>query len=267
MNGLSRIGLDGVQLAYVDIPGDASPVFLVHGWCCDHSYFEPQIAYFAARGHRVVAVDLRGHGASEPVAGLYTMGAFANDLAALCAALALPRPIVIGHSMGGIVAFDLAVRYPTIPAAIVMIDAAVVVPSTARPAMRLFIDALRGPDYRSVLRDYVGRVLFISTDDPTRKVKILDAMASAPQTMMVAAFQGLVDYDPDEAGARIAVPSLYIAADEPTPRSDMLSLRVLAPNMQFGQTVGSGHFCQLEVPDQVNAMIDRFLIIKDATIR
>jgi pimeloyl-ACP methyl ester carboxylesterase len=56
------------------------------------------------------------------------------------------------------------------------------------------------------------------------------------------------------------VPSLYIAADD-KPLSDLPHLFRLAPEMQFGQTVGSGHFCQLEVPEQVNAMLDRFLAV------
>ena len=63
----------------------------------------------------------------------------------------------------------------------------------------------------------------------------------------------------DGAATRLQTPALYIAADEPTPRTDLVRLRELAPGMLYGQTVGSGHFCQLEVPDQVNAMIDRFL--------
>ncbi|MBK5198896.1 MAG: alpha/beta hydrolase, partial [Methyloceanibacter sp.] len=44
-------------------------------------------------------------------------------------------------------------------------------------------------------------------------------------------------------------------------RADIARLRELVPQLRFGHVVGSGHFCQLEVPEQVNAMIDRFLAI------
>jgi len=77
---------------------------------------------------------------------------------------------------------------------------------------------------------------------------------------MVGAYAGLADYDPGTAGA-VGVPALYVAADEPTARTDMGRMRVLLPQLLHGQTVGSGHFCQLEVPDQINAMIARFLAI------
>ena len=86
-------------------------------------------------------------------------------------------------------------------------------------------------------------------------------MALAQPHVVVSAMEGMRDYDPQLARGRIRVPSLYIAADEPAPRSDMAALRELLPQLVFGQTVGSGHFCQLEVPEQVNAMIDRFLTI------
>jgi len=92
----------------------------------------------------------------------------------------------------------------------------------------------------------------------------LDAMAAAPQHVMVAAYAGLGAYDAQAAG-RVTVPALYIAADEPAPRCDMGRLHELLPQLQLGQTVGSGHFCQLEVPEQVHPMIDRFLAISGLT--
>ena len=107
----------------------------------------------------------------------------------------------------------------------------------------------------------MANTLFIPTDNPDRKTCILDAMSSAPQHVLVSAFEGLHDYDPTEAARGFSVPSLYIAADEAKPRADMIRFHELAPQILYGKTVGSGHFCQLEVPEQVNAMIERFLAI------
>ena len=55
-----------------------------------------------------------------------------------------------------------------------------------------------------------------------------------------------------------AVPALHIGAEDPI--NDAAALRALNPSLRTGQTVGAGHFNQLEVPDQVNAMIERFLV-------
>lgn len=57
------------------------------------------------------------------------------------------------------------------------------------------------------------------------------------------------------------MPGLYVAADELQPRSDMARFHEMFPQILYGKTVGSGHFCQLQVSEQVNAMIARFLAI------
>ena len=188
-----------VSLYFEKTEGEAPPVVLIHGWCCDHTYFAPQAEHFAKLGHCVVAPDLRGHGRSDKPHQAYTMQVFADDVAWLCGELKLSKPILIGHSMGGIVAFDLAARYPDLPAAIVMLDSAVVLPAAARAGIPRFLETLRGPDYAKAVRDYVAAVLFIPTDDPARKVRILDSMAEAPQHMMISAYQGLAEYDAGEA--------------------------------------------------------------------
>jgi pimeloyl-ACP methyl ester carboxylesterase len=252
---------NGISLWYEEVTGSKIPIVLVHGWCCDHTYLAPQFEHFAAVGHRVVAVDLRGHGRSDKPEQAYTMPVFAEDLLWLCEQLTLERPIVIGHSMGGIVAFAMAARHPSRVAAIAMLDAAIVLPAGARSAIPDFLVWLRGPDYLSAIREYVGNALFLPSDDPERKTWILDGMAAAPQHVMVSAFEGLRDYDPAEAEGGLAVPSLYIAADEPVSRSDLARFQALTPQTLYGRTVGSGHFLQLEVPDQVNAMIGRFLAV------
>lgn len=252
---------NGVTLFYEEKGVGEPSVLLVHGWCCDHTYFAPQFEHFAGRGHRVVAVDLRGHGRSDKPHQEYTMQIFADDLAWVCERIGLEKPVVVGHSMGGIVAFDLAAHYPELPSAVVMLDAAVVLPSAARAAIPSLLEKLRAHDYREALRDYVTNSLFITTDDQERKKRILESMSSAPQHVVVSALEGLRDYDPSEATGGLAVPAVYIAADEAQPRSDMTRFHELAPQILYGKTVGSGHFCQLEVPEQVNAMIDRFIAI------
>jgi pimeloyl-ACP methyl ester carboxylesterase len=257
---MQRLRREGFDLYYEEAAGGRPPILLVHGWCCDHTYFAPQFERYTALGHRVVAVDLRGHGRSDKPEESYTMGVFADDLAWVCEQIGLEKPVVIGHSMGGIVAFDLAARYPALPSAAVMLDAAIVLPSASREAIPGMLEKLGGPDYKEVLREYASGSLFIPTDDPDRKESIITAMTSTPQHVMVSALQGLHDYDPDALDPP-EVPGVYIAADETQPRSDMSRFHEMFPDIFYGKTVGSGHFCQLEVPEQIGAMVDRFLAV------
>jgi pimeloyl-ACP methyl ester carboxylesterase len=72
------------------------------------------------------------------------MEVFADDLAWRCGRLDHAKPVEVGHSMGGKVAFDLAARYPDLPSGVVMLDAAVVLPSAVRAAIPDLPEQLRG---------------------------------------------------------------------------------------------------------------------------
>lgn len=255
---MAFLSRDGVPLYYELAEGPRSPVLLLHGWCCDHTFLAPQAAHFASKGHTVVSLDFRGHGRSGKPEQAYPIGSFTDDVAWVCRTLRLARPVVVGHSMGGIVAYDLAARWPELPGAIAMIDAAVVLPSAALAAVMPEVAKLRAPDYADELRRVMQAVFFLPTDDAALKERVLAVMTATPQHVLVEAYAGLADYSAAAAG-HVTVPSLYIAADEPSPRSDMPGLGKLLPAMLLGRTVGSGHFCQLEVPEQVNAMLDRFV--------
>lgn len=258
MPSLSR---DGVSLAYERIDGARQPLVFVHGWCCDRSYVAPQVAHFAGLGHAVLAVDLRGHGESGAPAGDYTIPTFADDVAWLCREVGVEGAVVVGHSMGGIVAFDLALRHPLHAAGVVMIDSAVVRPEASHAGLPAFIERLKGPDAAAAIQDYAARVLFQPTDDPGRKDRILRAMVRTPPHVVVSALQGMYDWDAAaEVAGRPLPPSLFIA-NTGKPLSDLPRLLALVPGLMVGQVVGSGHFCTLEVPDQVNAMLARFVAL------
>lgn len=85
-------------------------------------------------------------------------------------------------------------------------------------------------------------------------------MAKAPRHVIVGALRGMYDWDPTEAAGKPLPPMLFIA-NTGKPLSDLTRLVALVPGLMLGQVVGSGHFCTLEVPDQVNAMIGRFVAI------
>ena len=255
---------DGIKLYYEEA-GAGDPAFVfVHGWSCDHTYFEPQARYFAST-HRVISVDLRGHGQSDtPADGPFSIETHADDVAGLCRELAIQQPVVVGHSMGGAITLELAARHPDLAAAIVLVDAA---PIVATPELTTvladLVDAIRTPDHVSARRQFIDGFLFIDTDDPERRAKIVDAMAAAPQHVAAACMKAIGDWDGERAARDCKVPALHIGATNPS--NDATVLRGLNPLIQTAQVAGAGHFAQLEVPDQVNAMIDRFVATSATT--
>ena len=254
MPDLSR---DGVSLSFDDV-GSGPPMVFIHGWCCDRSYLAPQVAHFS-KTHRCIAPDLRGHGASDAPEQEYTIASHADDVAWLCGELGLEKPVLVGHSMGGSAALAAAAAHPELPRAIVMLDGAFLFPEAARGPGARIAEAFRSPAYRDVLRPvYDG--LFIATDDAARRKAIVDAALEAPQHVMASEWEAIQAFDAEAAAKACTVPAMYVGAHAPI--ADMRRLRELMPGLVPAQTAGAGHFHQLEVPEQVNVMIERFLAIK-----
>jgi hypothetical protein len=101
---------------------------------------------------------------------------------------------------------------------------------------------------------------FLPTDDADIKARLIAGLSSLPRHMMPSAWeQHLLVWDGEEAAAACRVPALLISSGSPL--SDLSRFRELTPQLVTGQTVGPGHFITLFVPEQVNAMIERFLVI------
>lgn len=250
---------DGVKLYYEEAGTGPETMLFVHGWCCDHTHFAPQFEHFASR-FRCVAVDLRGHGRSDAPEGPYTIQGFADDIAWMCGELGVTHAIVVGHSMGGLTTLLLAAAFPELVHAAVFVDAPLLLPADALAVRRPILETFWGDDYVNAAVAYANDRFFIDADDPERRAHVLEGVAAMPQHVLAAAWQSILETDSVPAVTALAergTPALYIGAARPL--ADMPRLQAMAPHVIVGQTAGAGHFCQLEVPEQVNAMIERFL--------
>lgn len=232
--------------------GEGPAIVLIHGWCCDRSFLAPQHDHLAHR-HTVLSLDLRGHGASAPPAEpAYAVSDFAEDVADVITDAGVASPVVVGHSLGGLVALEVAVRGAA--SAAVLLDPAPMLDARGRGYFQRSWHEVAADVDGSWRRRFIERIML--PGDVVRREEILRVVASVDPLVASEAMRGMADYDAARALSTLTVPTLIVSA---APSEDVTAARAIRPQLMTGQTVGAGHFIQIEVPEQVNAMIDRFL--------
>lgn len=108
---MPRVRVNGVQLSYQQA-GNGPDLVLIHGLGASLAFWYVLVAPFLARHFRVTAVDLRGHGLSEMPSLDYTSADMARDVSRLLEEFGIERAHLVGHSFGGLVALQCAVRFP-----------------------------------------------------------------------------------------------------------------------------------------------------------
>ncbi|MEV4684387.1 alpha/beta hydrolase [Streptomyces kurssanovii] len=115
----------GHRLSYLDFGGPGRPLLALHGHFCEGRTFTA-LAAALAPDWRVIALDQRGHGRSDRTPG-YDRDGYVRDAAALLEHLGLDGVVVLGHSLGGVNAYQLAARHPHLVRALVIEDVGAVV--------------------------------------------------------------------------------------------------------------------------------------------
>ena len=119
---MPQISLHSVNL-YYEMSGQGQPLVFINGLGSSTRDWEFQVAEFS-RTYQVITYDLRGHGRSDKPAGPYSIPQFAADSAGLLKALGVASAHIVGLSLGGGVAFQLALDYPQLVKTMTIVNSA-----------------------------------------------------------------------------------------------------------------------------------------------
>jgi len=255
----------GTRIRYIDV-GKGVPVVLVHGLGASMYAWRKNIAPIAAAGFRVIAFDNRGFGFSDQPDSGYDNAAYARLLVALLDSLHLADAVLVGHSMGGAIAADVAIDYPSRVRGLVLMASAGL--GAREPLLfRVARWPLMGPLLALRGRGLTGRILRSTYEDPRRvseedvdqyyapvaRERYGRALRLVLRRFRFDALVGRLDH--------IAAPTLLLWGDHD--RVVPLSLgRALAAGIARSALLivpDAGHALQEEAPDEVNRLLIKFL--------
>jgi 3-oxoadipate enol-lactonase len=247
-----------VRLSYDDA-GSGECVVLIHGHPFDRTLWKPQLA--ALRGSfRVLAPDLRGFGASPVTPGIVAMREYAADIEELLAELGIARAAIIGLSMGGLVAMELAAAAPLWCWALGLIATTAEPPSPQDlRAREERADAIER-DGIGVLVEYMHTGLYGPACPPAVRARVDAMMSSAPPDGAAAALRGRgPDYRP--MLAVLDIPALVVAGTADPWSTAAVTAEIVASLKRPSLLAidGAGHLPNLEAEAQFNEALLTFL--------
>jgi pimeloyl-ACP methyl ester carboxylesterase len=259
--------------------GEGPPLLFIHGLIGRWTHWVEQLTIFA-ESHRVIAVDLPGFGDSPlPGDGAISVPIFARTIERLLEALEISAAAVVGHSMGGFTAVELAINFPQLVERLVLVSPAGLSTYNDRRSLHLVSQARR---FKAVFDGYHARVAahadLLARHPRLRRLEPTTSLVTRHPDRLPAAYvaefvrglaaPGFIDgieanlnYDYRERLGEIACPTLIVwgRQDKIVTARDAELYERLIPNARKVIFDDTGHMAMIERPTEFNALLEEFL--------
>ncbi len=244
---------DTFKQIYYECHGSGPQTYvLLHNAGGDHHFFDPQISFLQNHG-RVIAIDLLGHGQSKKPEQAYSLSQHAADINALLSSLNVTNATGIGLNYGANVFIEMG---STQIKRLIMIDPPLFMDDTTRNFVQDHVNDLNNPKNDHYVEDLVSQS-FLKGNQTSQDIA-RNAFQTTPRKILATIYKDLLDWDKNSFSKvqKIDTPSLCIMTDASL--CSMAELQACNPKIRLGKVVESLYWATLEVPDQINAMIQRF---------
>jgi pimeloyl-ACP methyl ester carboxylesterase len=252
---------DGIPISF-EVYGTGEPTLIfVHGWSCDARYWRYQVPHFS-KNHRVVTIDLAGHGHSGMTRYKYSMLAFGKDVQAVTEAIGSDRVILVGHSMGGSVIAEAARLMPNRVIGLIGVDTLynIEYPMTHEELKRMLAPLEK--NFLNGTKQFVEQ-LVLSSMNPQLREWILSDMSAAPSTSALSASKSMMEqYITGEAAKifeEIHIPVVSVNCD-----IWPVDYEANRRHMVFYEAIilkGADHFLMLDRPKEFNHALEKAILI------
>jgi pimeloyl-ACP methyl ester carboxylesterase len=250
---------NGVSIHYLRTGAAKPSVVLLHGLTGSGACWTP-LARALEGEFDVVMPDARGHGGSSAPPDGYRYDDLARDVAGLIRGLGLARPVLLGHSMGGMTAAVIASGGAGILRGLILVDPTFLSPERQREVRD---SDVADQHYRALGLEKSDLVARARARHPHRSPEIVELQAEARLKTRMAAFDVLTPPNPEyrDVVSAIDVPSLLVIGDSsPVVTLEMATeLRSRNPRVRIEQVQDAGHGLPFEQPERLGEVVVSFL--------
>lgn len=252
------IKVNNVQLAYT-LQGHGAGVVFLHGWMCNRTFWQRQSQELTNRNFSCLSIDFRGHGDSETPTDGYSMQQLARDVSAMMIALKFEPAIIVGHSMGGMVAQHICLEQPEQTTALVLVTTIASDPEDRLISKRIASDSRQMG--LSLAFDCHFDDWFAPGTPQSVRAWVKTQMRCTSEDVSMALVGDYSRFDLTRRLGEIQQPTLVIGArsDDSTPPSQACHLAELISGSRLALIEDCGHFPMLEKPDPFNWELLPFL--------
>jgi 3-oxoadipate enol-lactonase len=250
--------LNGRNIAYDLIGPEAAPVVcMTHSLASDGGMWAEQMPPLLSAGFRVLRIDMRGHGGSDPVSGAYTMEQLGSDVIAVLDALSLPKVHFIGLSIGGMIGQVVALDHQVRLLSALWCDTMPQAPPGSGPLWEERERTVREANSLTPLADVtVERWLTdaVKQNNPGRYKQIRDTIVGTTPAGYLGCTAAIRNYDFVPRLGSVTIPVLVIcgADDAGTPPEANRRIASLVADGRYEQIASARHFPNVEHPETFN---------------
>ena len=239
------------------------PLVFLHGIGGAARAWRGQIEAFSDR-YRAMAWDMPGYGGSSPLPAV-SIATLADALQDFLKDVGATRPILVGHSIGGMIVQQWLTKHPDVAAAVVLAQTSPAFGKADGDWQQEFIGARLGPLDRGETMASLAPTLvkeLVGDNPDIRGMELArDCMAAVPEASYRASMLALLGFDQRNALKDITVPTLVLSGsrDKNAPAPMMAKMATYIPSASYVELEGAGHLVNLERPAAFNAALDSFL--------
>lgn len=233
---------------------DEPAVLFVHSLAGNASQWSASLARLRGGGRRAVALELRGHGRSDPPADDdFSVEAYSRDVLAAADRIGLERFVLVGHSMGAAVAARAAAGAPERVSRLLLVDGAHA-RQEPTPDERAWLEALGSDAYAELIGEFWTSILGAS--EPPVRERVLADLRATPRRTVISSFRALVAHDPLDDLRSYAGPKALLLTDVgDNPAAPHHHL----PDLPHMVIHGTGHWPQLDRPEPFADWLEKCL--------